>query len=495
MQRHISRKGKTSTVDTISSVVSETTTRLRSASVKLMQTDPPLGMWAASSMAAARAPSIGEVRRGYFGEQGWGGEAAETRRRASGHERSRRWTGRRRSSAQSGSGSDGEGTGKRRRTVAAGAHGTEQFPKLEEEPTLESVATPEVVEMIPTRDFNAEDKIEKQRQAEGSKAEVKKSPTFVEAPLPSFLRRDTSGYIHHPKLPWTTSTGIALYAFWKWFLTPLGFLITIYGLNVVAWGGMLFLLLCNAAPAMCHPTCDDINSPRRIWLEVDSQILNALFCVTGFGLAPWRFRDLWWLMVYRLGIQGRSATQRQVGLRRLGGIHSGWFRLPGSDHLGPHVDIPMNGEEPIVVENPAIPIPASKTPPDPLTDVRAPPTKLWKMDFVIWCNVWNTFLQACLCGFMWGRNRYNRPSWATGLFIGLACVIAGLGGIMMFKEGKKVKRVEGVPVPEEQQKALLDLEMQVGWEKSKSTQKDKSSAEKTIGNGGAPEVLKPSSFN
>ncbi|KFY94778.1 hypothetical protein V498_03727 [Pseudogymnoascus sp. VKM F-4517 (FW-2822)] len=35
---------------------------------------------------------------------------------------------------------------------------------------------------------------------------------------------------------------------------------------------------------MCHPTCDDINSPRRVWIEIDSQILNALFCVTGFGL-------------------------------------------------------------------------------------------------------------------------------------------------------------------------------------------------------------------
>jgi hypothetical protein len=37
-----------------------------------------------------------------------------------------------------------------------------------------------------------------------------------------------------------------LIAFWKYFTTPVGFLVTIYGLNIVAWGGMLFLLLCNA---------------------------------------------------------------------------------------------------------------------------------------------------------------------------------------------------------------------------------------------------------
>ena len=72
-----------------------------------------------------------------------------------------------------------------------------------------------------------------------------------------------NGYVPPPKLPWKKSFMIGLKGFWKWFLTPAGFLITLYGLNVVAWGGMLFLLLCNAAPAMCTPTCDDINSPRR----------------------------------------------------------------------------------------------------------------------------------------------------------------------------------------------------------------------------------------
>lgn len=67
---------------------------------------------------------------------------------------------------------------------------------------------------------------------------------------------------------------------------PTGFLITIYGLNVVAWGAMLFFLLLKTAPAMNHPDGGDADSsPRKIWLEIDSQILNALFCVTGFGLA------------------------------------------------------------------------------------------------------------------------------------------------------------------------------------------------------------------
>lgn len=92
-----------------------------------------------------------------------------------------------------------------------------------------------------------------------------------------------------------------------------------------------------------------------------------------------------------------------AGLRRLAGINRSWFRLPGSDLLDSQTTYPMNDER-----NPALPIPLSKAPAAPPTGVRAPPTAIWKLDFVIWCNVWNTFLQACLCGFMWGMNRYVR---------------------------------------------------------------------------------------
>lgn len=243
----------------------------------------------------------------------------------------------------------------------------------------------------------------------------------------------------------------------KWSCTPLGFLIVLYGCNVVAWGGMLFLLLCGAAPAMCEQNtpanhfdgCNDINAPRRVWIEIDSQILNALFCVTGFGLIPWRFRDLYWLLRFRLcNERKKGRTAKMVGIRMLAGIHKGWFRLPGSDtldeltlsqydetlvqpgneakntssmvskasngdsdeaspvHLDGNNDDVQFGLAALPESDERTPLPVSKTPPPPLTGVRAPPTALWKMDFVIWCNVWNTFFQTCLCGFMWGLNRY-----------------------------------------------------------------------------------------
>lgn len=235
----------------------------------------------------------------------------------------------------------------------------------------------------------------------------------------------------------------------------------------------------SAAPAMCHPSCNDIDSPRRKWIEWDSQILNALFCVTGFGLAPWRFRDLYFLLRYRL----RGET---LALRRLAGIHRGWFRLEGSTELradlGPH-----NVEQ---TELAAIPYPETKVPDAPLTAVRAPATAAWKLDLVIWLMVWNTLLQCCLSGFMWGMNRYNRPSWSTGLFVALACVVAGIGGLIMFLEGKTVKGIEGVPVSQ-QDLELLEEDRERGiWHYNnikdmdlEAKEKREAKTEESAGNG------------
>ncbi|KAK0630596.1 hypothetical protein B0T17DRAFT_489889 [Bombardia bombarda] len=256
------------------------------------------------------------------------------------------------------------------------------------------------------------------------------------------VRRHTesfdNGYHFPPSYPWQETTKHGLAAFWKFVKTPMGAFWTFYGLNVVAWGGMLFLLLCNAAPAMCYPTCDDIDSPRRKWVEWDSQILTGLFCVTAFGLAPWRFRDLWFLMQYRL-------RGRQDGLRRLAAIHRSWFRLAGTEALAPEIG---KDNVPDHVDRGLVPLPEKDMPPAPLTGVRAPATPVWKMDFVIWTMVWNSLGQVGLCGIMWGMNRYDRPSWSTGFLVGVTCVIAMVGGWVMFREGKKVKSIEGVPLSE-----------------------------------------------
>lgn len=70
--------------------------------------------------------------------------------------------------------------------------------------------------------------------------------TSNDAGMPSAAAPYANGYHFPPSKSFGQSTKEGLKAFWNYFTTPLGFLVVIYGLNVVAWGGMLFLLLCNA---------------------------------------------------------------------------------------------------------------------------------------------------------------------------------------------------------------------------------------------------------
>ncbi|PSS03846.1 hypothetical protein BD289DRAFT_358624 [Coniella lustricola] len=258
-----------------------------------------------------------------------------------------------------------------------------------------------------------------------------------------------NGYHFPPSYPRSEALKHGLITFLRYSITPMGFLVVLYGLNVVAWGGMLFLLLCNASPAMCYPSCNDIDSPRRKWVEYDSQVLTALFSLTAFGLAPWRFRDLYYLLKYRI-------LRRQIALRKLAGIHRDWFRLPGSSVLPLDVG-PLTVDEFLaqrMIPETLVTAPTIKIPDPPLTGVRASPTAVWKLDFVIWMMVWNTLFQCVLSGVMWGMNRYTRPSWSTGLFVALGCIVAAVGGILMFVEGKKVKGIEGVPLTDRDRERL-----------------------------------------
>lgn len=60
---------------------------------------------------------------------------------------------------------------------------------------------------------------------------------------------------------------------------------------------------------------------------------------------------------------------------------------------------------------------------------------------------------------MWGLSSSKRPSWATGLLVGLACAVAGVGGLIMFVEKNAVRSIEGVPVsPEDVEQLKRDRE-------------------------------------
>ncbi|GAB7358032.1 hypothetical protein MBLNU230_g0197t1 [Neophaeotheca triangularis] len=502
---------------------------VRSVGASLLEKDLPHGFLAATAEATAKAPTISDIRRGSYGSEGWNGAAQMERRRSSASDG--RPGGVRRTSSGMTSGS-GRVLPRRRSSGTPLGSPTDQgeneeptspFPALVEEPgeadRLSSKQSrwqddkmrrstedyeEEQVEYAGQHYTNNKDATTDSAGSLGDKQpdleihEKRRRPEKKQDDEPHFIRNQdrahSSGYIPPPKIPWTTSTVVGTKAFLKWFITPFGFLLTVYGLNVVAWGGMLFLLLLNAAPAMCSQDtpennfdgCNDIGSPRRIWVEHTSQILNALFCVTGFGLIPWRFRDFYYLLRWRLCSEKKKGREQKLyGMRKLAGFHRNWFRLPGSDTLdeftaseyersiytapkpAPGTSSTTSSSlhptttdsttlDDLPTSDPRLPLPLSKTPLPPLTGVRAPPTAPWKLDFFIWCQIWNTIFQSFLAGFMWGMDRFERPPWSTGLFVALACIIAAVGGIMSFVEGKKVKKVEGVGERETPAESAID---------------------------------------
>ncbi|KAI9891111.1 MAG: hypothetical protein M1814_003310 [Vezdaea aestivalis] len=415
--------------------------RARKFSLRFQESAPPLGFLQATGEVAAHAPTFGDIRRGTYSSR----ETQSQWRRSSisSSDRSR---------ASSGATIPNPPV---RMAPSRGISAADVVPEHADEHILASIPSghalkdkdaekPELSQKA-TKDLAAEDVVKPE-------TDVMANRVSSDAPSNSLDAEFPTGYHFPPKHTRWQSTVIGAKAFWKFTITPFGFLIVIYGCNIVAWGGMLFLLLIGGGKAMCHPTCNDINSARRIWIEIDSQILNALFCVTGLGLIPWRFRDLYYLMQYRL-------RKNYDGLRRLAGINRGWFRLEGSDTL-PVPALAHDADIPISSPESALALPETSNPDPPLTGFRAPPTKVWKLDLVIWLYVWNTFLQIVLCGFMWGLNRIDRPSWSTGTFVALACIVAAAGGIIAAIEANHVKKVEGVPWGEAD--LILDAEQGVG---------------------------------
>ncbi|KAI0456180.1 hypothetical protein F5B21DRAFT_469013 [Xylaria acuta] len=252
-----------------------------------------------------------------------------------------------------------------------------------------------------------------------------------------------NGYHFPPKYPMKEQFRMAVVWYWDFYNTGFGMFFTIYALNVIGWGFMLLLLLLSASPQMCWVDgkfdCDNINSQRRIWIEIDSQVLTALFSATGFGLAPWRIRDFYLLLRYRI-------NKDQKALRRLAGVQRHWFRLEGSEQLPPTLGPKSIEEATVPYDTSSVPYPLGTMPDPPPTGVRAPPSELWKMDFIAWLNIWYIVFQAFLSAFMWGMSRYDRPPWTTGLFFALTFITSSSAGIMEALQVMNVKATEGVPL-------------------------------------------------
>ena len=401
---------------------------VRKRTMSILQTNMPRGMSGMTGVAAGQAPTLSEVKQGAYTTEG--------------EERSQQFT--------------TVDTPIDFHSRRARGMSNAQAPVTEERPrtsysadarndAIQEVATPaEQIEVSPEKDEKAENALR---------------PALVSHPTVYDLQRTQSGtfpngYKFPPKHTWKEACAIGFRAFLKFtFGSWVGFLIVFYCVQVIGWGGMIFLLLCGAGdPRMCWlqrppgsgnyvKDCSSKHTSKSLWIEIDAQVLTALFCVTAFGLAPWRCKDLWHLMQYRV-------RHDHLALRKLAAVHKGWFRLPDSQHLDPAVnatDLVLGRDEDAIK---LVPHPLVKSAPPPLTGVRAMPTTLWRMDFVVWMMFANTIFQVILCGFMWGQNRYVRPAWATALFIVLGMLSGIAAGWIQFVESKKIKQREGIPLKE-----------------------------------------------
>ncbi|KAJ9609431.1 hypothetical protein H2200_005758 [Cladophialophora chaetospira] len=480
-----------------SRTVSAIRTRARTGSLSraFLQSNPPLGMWQATGEIGSKIPTLPEIRNGAFADDGWNHEGQMEHRGTNPHEIHARRLARTSSASTRTRKSSISG----QPVIAEERH--EFFPKrspttVRQDPLLEEASSTQPSEPAHARaeeigQLNgSEERGGTPRLSERSPSTKRLSKTrkpTVSEKTDSSSRRDYSvpastvpsepqairvesgpdetgtypnGYRFPKKHTWGQSINIGLKAYWKFLKTPFGIILTIYGLNVVGWGAMIFFVLLKAAPAMCHPSCDDDSSAREKWIEIDSQILNGLFCVTAFGLLPWRGRDFYYLMRWRVG-------GNQIYHRKLAGIYRGWYRLPGSESLEEHVGPPptqpkkkpasttaeapppYTPEEITELErSPSIPLPATSMPEPPLTGIRAPSSRSWTLDAVIWLYLWNTIFQVLLCIWMWHWNRFNRPSWGTGVWITFGCLVAIGAGVVAMREGLRVKKIEGIPVQE-----------------------------------------------
>nr|XP_036577372.1 uncharacterized protein CTRU02_12605 [Colletotrichum truncatum]KAF6784343.1 hypothetical protein CTRU02_12605 [Colletotrichum truncatum] len=189
--------------------------RVRGASISLLNANPQLGMWQAAGTAIAQAPNLTELR-----DPASGGDNISFN--AQGH--SARFAVQER---------DGELALAKTSTRTGDAASSPR-----DQPAFRSV-------------FN-----DKQEEGQDTHAEADESRVLMgdvhaangdSAPNPrqQFQRRQSLHEKHmgKEKAPWKTTVAHGLKAFWKFFLTPSGFVITIYCLNIVAWGVSLAHLI------------------------------------------------------------------------------------------------------------------------------------------------------------------------------------------------------------------------------------------------------------
>ncbi|KAF8313500.1 uncharacterized protein EI90DRAFT_3136662 [Cantharellus anzutake] len=215
-------------------------------------------------------------------------------------------------------------------------------------------------------------------------------------------------------------------------LKAAGIVTGIYSFLCAFWGAAIVLFLVKWINL--HNT-----QHQKFWIELSSQIENALFTLTGIGLLPWRVVDTYLILKIWHYKRLDAKLRRQQSLPPLENEDD----LPDPD-LDPNFRHVLTESQQRDLRRQQKRFQKSQTWYRPhATDThRAFPitTALWICLLVDG----NSFFQCFLCGCMWGLNRYNRPAWTTGLLIPASFLCAIAAGIIIAKGGSKTKKTAEV---------------------------------------------------
>lgn len=220
----------TSPVDADNTIVG----RARRASLTVMNVNPQLGIWQAAGTAIAHAPNLTELRDVQSGGENISFNAqGHSTRLAAVHEdtgrlaivRSNTWTGPRATTAEA----------KRNASVTE---------KIDEECCEAARAAAAAASASSPRASTPKDSataaLEIAPSSIGDESELKAGADEKEKKHHHFFHKHN--HEEHPKAKWGPTIVHGLRAFWKFFTTPSGFIITIYCLNIVVSPGPSLIL-------------------------------------------------------------------------------------------------------------------------------------------------------------------------------------------------------------------------------------------------------------
>lgn len=249
----------------------------------------------------------------------------------------------------------------------------------------------------------------------------------------------------------------AMQGVWAFLKTPIGVIAGIYGFLVVFGGAALVLFLVGA-----------INNGKNkdYWVEVFSQLENALFTIPGVGLIPWRVRDTWrmaWIAYYQ---HLTWRLRKKQGLPKLADKNDIPSVGPAPGKARKKNKVPDNDDssddESVSTSSPQeLPADAVLSPQQALQlhslQTRFAESQSWyrphetfthhafSISYALYITIFNdlnSLFQCLLCGYMWGyaTHYHDRPAWSTGTFMPCSFLAGIAAAVLIWKGGEKSKK-------------------------------------------------------